>query len=392
MDPFTVIPSVLAGGAALGAAGVYVGLRRKGLDRWILPYLLSGHKRRPRQSGEQTHLLLAVCDHYEPKRGNPPMDVARGRVQRWLDDYPRQFDRFRDSDGRPPQHTFFYPQDEYDPELVEMVAGLCRRGYGEVEIHLHHDHDTADGLRQKLLDFKHTLRRDHGLLGTDSRTGEIVYGFIHGNWALDNSRRDGRWCGVNNELDILRETGCYADFTMPSAPDQTQTATINSIYWAIDDPLRPKSHNRGVQLQAGPPPQDSLLMIQGPLCLDWSHRKWGIMPGIENGNLQSSQPYSADRLRRWMNCRVMPCDHGSYVFVKLHTHGCHADNPDMLLGPPAVEFHATLERLRQEDPLLCVHYVTAREMANVALGVVSEKNDGKFDNLCDYRYHRHRTS
>src|SRR5205814_6030793 len=183
---------------------------------------------------------------------------ARQRIQEWLDKYPVLFDRFRDSDGRPPQHTFFYPQDEYEPELEEMVAQLCRAGYGEVEVHLHHDNDTAEGLRQKLLDFKQTLHDRHGLLSTDRQTEEVVYGFIHGNWALANSRRDGRWCGVTNELDVLRETGCYADFTMPSAPSETQTSTINQLYWAVGDTMRPKSHDSGIQLGVHPQPERGL--------------------------------------------------------------------------------------------------------------------------------------
>ena len=40
---------------------------------------------------------------------------------------------------------------------------------------------------------------------------------------------DGRWCGLNNELILLRDLGCYADFTLPSAPsrpsDTQRTAT-----------------------------------------------------------------------------------------------------------------------------------------------------------------------
>ena len=86
-------------------------------------------------------------------------------------------------------------------------------------------------------------------------TGEVKYGFIHGNWALDNSLPDGKHCGVNNELDVLRETGCYADFTLPSAPSPAQTRTINRIYYAIDDPLRPKSHDTGVPVGSGPAPE-----------------------------------------------------------------------------------------------------------------------------------------
>ncbi len=55
----------------------------------------------------------------------------------------------------------------------------------------------------------------------------------------------GNNCGINNELLILKETGCYADFTFPSAPHPTQPSTINSIYYAKDDPLAPNSHNTG---------------------------------------------------------------------------------------------------------------------------------------------------
>ena len=83
-----------------------------------------------------------------------------------------------------------------------------------------------------MLAFKELLADRHGLLARRRDTGELPYGFIHGNWALDNSRPDGRCCGVNNELAILRETGCYADFTLPSAPSPAQTAKINSIYYA----------------------------------------------------------------------------------------------------------------------------------------------------------------
>ena len=52
------------------------------------------------------------------------------------------------------------------------------------------------------------LHERHGLLRAGPETGKIIYSFIHGNWALDNSRPDGRWCGVDNEIDILVETGC----------------------------------------------------------------------------------------------------------------------------------------------------------------------------------------
>lgn len=340
----------------------------RGVHRWLLPNLLTS-PRRP-IPGQPIHVLLAVCDHYEPNRGGASPDKAKGRVRQWVDEYPRLFDRFCDSDGCPPRYSFFYPAEAYQAEYLDMLAGLCRAGYGEVEVHLHHDDDTAENLRRTLLDFKRTLSERHGLLSRDQETGEVVYGFIHGNWALDNSRADGRCCGVNNELDVLRETGCYADFTLPSAPTEaieTQTRKTNSIYWAVDDPSRPKSHDSGTDLGTRPRPENSLLMIQGPLLLDWGRRKFGVLPRIENGCLQKSQPPDANRLELWLRARVSVATKPNWLFVKLHTHGVHEPNQDVLLGEPMVRFHEALRERADRDPLFRFHYVTAREMANLAL-------------------------
>ena len=56
------------------------------------------------------------------KRWRDPGD-ARERMQRWVEDYPRLCEQFRDSDGRPPRHTFFYPIEMYDEEEVERPRG-----------------------------------------------------------------------------------------------------------------------------------------------------------------------------------------------------------------------------------------------------------------------------
>jgi len=372
LSPFVWIP---AGAIAIGAAGLtggYYVLRRKGMDRWLLPYLLTAEKRRDPKPGDPIHVLICICDHYEPKLGGVSPIMANQRVQRWVAEYPRQFSRFRDSDGRSPRHTFFFPVEEYEPEYLDSLGELCRAGFGEVEIHLHHDNDNADHLRQTLLEFKTLLHERHGLLGRDKLTGEITYGFIHGNWALDNARRDGRWCGVNNELDVLRETGCYADFTLPSAPSETQTRKINSIYWAVDDPARPKSHNWGVDVGASPRPDRSLLMIQGPLLLDWQRRKWGIAPGIENACIQGSQPPSMARLDLWLRAGVQVASRPDWYFVKLHTHGANEANMPVLLGDPMVRFHEQLAQRASLDRDFQFHYVTSRELANLALAAASD--------------------
>jgi hypothetical protein len=350
----------------------------------LWPYLLDT-PRRP-WSGKTrgpVDLLLCVADHYEPKWGGASPDVARGRVANWVRDYPRLFGGFRDSDGRPPRHTFFYPIDEYDPEHVDALAGLCTVGYGEVEVHLHHDGDTAENLRRTLLDYKEVLRNRHGLLASHPETGEPVYAFIHGNWALDNSRPDGRWCGVNNELDVLRETGCYADFTLPSAPSPTQTRTINRIYYATDDPCRPRSHERGVTAGTAPPPPDSLLLIQGPLVLDWGRRRWGIAPRVENGCIQGNQPPTDARIPAWLRAGVRVAGRPDWFFVKLHTHGATESNQRVLLGEPTVEFHRALARRAAADPNFRYHYVTAREMYNLVRAAEAGW-EGSVDGARDY--------
>jgi hypothetical protein len=340
--------------------------RRRPLPgRWLLRCALQSALRRPPR-GRRVHLLLCIADHFEPCVGKPTAAIARDRVRRWVEEYPARLGGFRDSDGRPPRHTFFYPADEYQSDHVDGLAQLCRAGFGEVEVHLHHDHDTADGLRQKLAWFKNVLTERHGLLSRNRYTGATGYAFIHGNWALNNSRPDGRWCGVNNEIEVLRSTGCYADFTLPSAPAPAQTRKINSIYYARGDAARPMGHDTGTDVGRGPAPADGLMMIQGPLLLNASSRKWGVLPRLENGCLQASQPPAPERIDRWLRARVRVPQRPDWYFVKLHTHGAADANRDVLLGEPAARLHRALASRAAADPGFHYHYVTAREMYNLA--------------------------
>jgi hypothetical protein len=312
------------------------------------------------------------------------MAVALARVRRWVDEYPKLFGGFRDSDGRSPRHTFFYPAEEYHADLLDEIQALCRAGFGEIEVHLHHDGDTAESLAAQLTNFMNTLSARHESLARDVVTGDLGYVFVHGNWALDNSRPDGRWCGVNNELTVLQQTGCYADMTFPSYPSPTQPPTINRIYRAVDDPLRPRSHDHGVPVRAGVA-GEGLLMIPGPLVLDWSRKKFGLLPRIENGCIQGSQRPSCARLDNWLRAGVRVEGRSDWYFIKLHTHGAVAENADVILGPAMVGLHEELARRAAERPSFQFHYVTAREMVNVALA--AEAGVGVWDpTLRDYRW------
>jgi hypothetical protein len=373
---------VLALGLAVGSALGYRQLRKRELHRLAIPYLLQSGKRRAPRPGEEVHLLLCIADHYEPAADGASPGQACGRVARWVRDYLRQLGRFRDSDGRPPRHTFFYPIEEYDADHLDALAGLCRAGLGEVELHLHHDRDTPENLRAQLLKFKELFAERHGLLARDRQTGELAYGFIHGNWALCNARPDGRWCGVDNELSVLRETGCYADFTMPSAPHVTQTRKLNSLYYAWDRPGRSRSHDTGIDVGAGGVPPGALLLVQGPLVLCWRRGRWGVVPRLDNGCLQGSQPPDIARVDSWLRARVQVPARPDWFFVKLHAHGAVEASHEALLGEPMVRFHEELARRAERDPHFHYHYVTAREMYNLVKaaeagwqGTVAEARD-----------------
>jgi hypothetical protein len=335
------------------------------MDVWLGSYLRQTPRRWRRVEGD-IHLLLCVADHYEPNLGGASDAIALRRVEQWVANYPRRLGGFRDSDGRPPRHSFFYPIETYHADHIDLLGELCQQGYGEVEIHLHHHNDTAENLRATLLEARDIFAQRHRQLALDRRTREVKYGFIHGNWALDNSHPNGCWCGVDNELDILRQTGCYADFTLPAAPDRAQTRTINSIYYAVGVPGRRKSHDTGTPAGTRRRPGNSLMSIQGPLVLNWSSRKWGVIPKVENGCIQGNQPPSITRLRNWLRAKVQVQTRPDWYFVKLHTHGANATNMEALFGEPAAMFHRDLAQLAAENPRFHYHYVTAREMFNLA--------------------------
>src|SRR5439155_12088010 len=73
-----------------------------------------------------------------------------------------------------------------------------------------------------------------------------------------------------------------------------------------------------------------------------------------------------ERLRLWLQARVRVPARPDWFFVKLHTHGAKDANARMLLGEPMVRFHQTLARWAEEDACFHFHYVTAREMYNLA--------------------------
>lgn len=337
-------------------------VRARNMHLWLGGYFFD---KRPRAAGKPIHVMFCFVDHFEPMWGGADLETERRRVDRWCRDYRQLAGRHRDADGRMPQHCFFYPEEEYRKEHLDKLCAMCSEGYGEIEVHLHHDNDTEDNFRSTMQGFVELLDRDHGALPHDPVSGKPVFAFIHGNWSLDNSRPDGRWCGINNEITLLRELGCYADFTLPSAPSDTQTRTINSIYYATDDPDRPKSHDRGTPLRVGGKPSGDLLMVQGPLRLNWKSRRLGLIPRIEAGDVRRACAPDAQRVDAWIDTGIHVAGRPDWVFVKVHTHGTQEHDMDTLLGEPTDAMFRHLESRYNDGENHVLHYVTAREMVNI---------------------------
>ncbi len=354
---------VIAALAAVGVAAFWFILRTRNMHLWIGSYIRHFNSTAPAQSEAGIDVYFCFADHYEPYGYGANRDTAHARVRRWTEHYPALASKHRDSDGKHPVHSFFYPAEEYDPDVLDQLKPICAAGLGDVELHLHHDNDTAENLERTLNEFKTTLFERHGYLRRDPLDNQIAYCFIHGNWALDNSRPDGRWCGVTNELDVLVRTGCKCDMTMPSAPSDTQTSKINSIYFARGQPGKCKSHDTGKDATRGKwGSLGELLLIQGPLCLNWMSRKLGIMPRIEASEISHDTPPTPQRVALWERCAIGVHGAPEHIFIKVHTHGAVDETMDMLFSGGFDDLWNALEARFRDRSGYRLHYVSAWDM------------------------------
>ncbi|MFZ1083924.1 MAG: hypothetical protein WAN35_03030 [Terracidiphilus sp.] len=332
---------------------------------WLAPYL-KDRLRRQLHPTKPKRAWVAITDHYEPLGMGVSLETALARVAQWREKWPRVAeDAPRDASGQRPQYSFFYPQEEYRRELLDGIAEIVRLGVGDVEVHLHHHNEQRDAFIQKLTEFCRRLTDDHGLLRRHE--GRTVFGFIHGNWALDNSRPDGKFCGLNGEIALLRDLGCYADFTMPSAPSATQGRIVNQIYWCTNNPdQRPRSFDQGIEAKVGGGRCGDLLMITGPFGIRFGER---LMPRIETGELAGYDLATASRVRRWFDLAPRI---GEDLFLKLYTHGAQERNSEPLLnGNLGNLFHWLAEEAEHRG--IEIHWATAWQMVQAANALMQKR-------------------
>jgi hypothetical protein len=329
---------------------------------WLAPYL-KDRLRRSTRSKKPARAWVAITDHYEPAGMGASLETALSRVAQWRDKWPRIADDApRDASGQRPQYSFFYPQEEYQRDLLNGISEMVRLGVGDVEVHLHHKDEQRDSFIRKVTEYCDRLTGDHGLLR--QRDGRTVFGFIHGNWALDNSHPDGKACGLNGEIALLRDLGCYADFTMPSVPSPTQGRVVNQVYWCTNNSdNRPRSFDRGIEATVGGGRQGDLLMFTGPLGLRFGER---LLPRMENGEIAGYDPPTPSRVRGWFD--LAPTIGGD-LFLKLFTHGAQERNLEPLLGGGLDNLFRWLSE-EAESRGIEIHWATAWQMYQAANGLI----------------------
>jgi hypothetical protein len=319
-----------------------------------------------------THVLLLFADHFEPNR-------QLSTTRQWLRRYETMASRHRDATGRLPQHTWFYPAEQYEPGILAELAQAVHRGYGEVEFHFHHDFDTAETIRPRL----QQALDQFGQFGFDrTPDGRTRFAFVHGNSGLDNSNGP-LYCGVSNEIGLLRDLGAFADFTFPSIYLDSQPPTVNAIYAARDDD-RPKSYSRIWPLSALQSGEADLMIFEGPLVFAPTLNPRRLFLELDDGDIHPAMPADPHRIGRWLRASVHAPGRPEWVFIKLFGHGAESpEDADALTGDDFDGMLDYLESHYNDGRKYVLHYITAREAYNVAMAA-ADGHSGDPSRYFDY--------
>ncbi len=366
---------------------------------WSLPWLTRYPFWRAREftsrngngSHGPQHLIFIVANHFEPgwSESGVTLDwnAQLSKLDRWYEQARVIGRAIHDADDTPFRHTNFYPAEQYHPRLLQRLAEMQAEGLGEVEVHLHHGvdkPDTAENLKRQLTEFRDVLAEEHKCLSRFEGDSMPRYAFVHGNLALANSA-GGRFCGVDSEMSILAETGCYADMTLPSAPDQSQVARINAIYKCGNSLEQAKSHRSGRSVKVGDENAKLPLIFTGPLVFNWNRKMFGLpFPRIEDGALTTSQGLDLARLDRWRSASICVEGRPEWTFIKLYCHGFfHFDQPNSIGDNIRRFWQEVIERGEKRGEYQ-VHFASAREAFNIVMAAVDGHN-GSPGQYRDYR-------
>ena len=309
------------------------------------------------------HVNFLFVDHFELAGKEP-------RLNQWLTKYPQLAGKHVDADGVHPQHTWFYALDLMQEGELEKLRVLVESGYGETELHWHHDHDSPESFQEKLEAGLQTFHR-YGFMRSQGDGKPGCFGFIHGNWSLNNAR-GARYCGVDNEIELLKAAGCYGDFTFPALHCFAQPDMVNSIHYASFE-RGTAGYFKGRRAEVGRPEGDDEFMImQGPMTFNWRDWRFKWHPMIENGEIGGSRSHdSPSRIDAWIRQGIHVAGRPDWIFVKVFCHG--GQDHQSVLSETTDRMFTYLEQKYNDGVNFKLHYLTSREAYNI----VKAAEDGK---------------
>jgi hypothetical protein len=185
-------------------------------------------------------------------------------------------------------------------------------------------------------------------------------------------------------MQILADTGCYADFTLPSVPFQSQVPRINAIYQCANQLTEARPHRSGPSLKVGDKLQLPIIFT-GPLVFDWTRRLRGLpVPRIEDGALAQNYPLSLGRFKRWRSAGIGVKERPDWIFIKLYSHGFFDWDQDLMIGEQMKRFMSEVLEFGERTGNFKVHFASAREAFNMVVAAV-EGQKGQPGAYRDYK-------
>lgn len=347
---------------------IYV--KKKKINVWLVSYLRRLFIKVDTKD-EVVDIMLLFVDHFE-------MNGHADRLEAWDVRYPKIAGKHKDSDGQHPKHSFFYAMDLMHEHELERLQHLVKDGYGEFELHWHHDHDDENSFVQKLNDALDIFHK-YGYMKPYKEGQKACFSFIHGDWSLGNSRGE-TFCGVDNEINLLKQVGCYGDYTFPALFNEAQPPFINNIYYS-DNNDQPKSYFQGRDAKVGiKESNDEFMVFQGPLNINWRDWRHRWHPTIEDGDINQFPTHDDPRrIDSWVRQKIHVEGQPNWQFVKIFCHG--AQDHLSVVSDTTDRMFSYLESKYNDGKNYRLHYVTAREAYNI----VKAAEDGKTGNPNEFR-------
>jgi hypothetical protein len=304
------------------------------------------------------HIYIALCDYFEPFSGDVSQEIAEHRVVTWCKEYSRTAKLHHDSSGKFPVHTLFYSEEDYNPQLLDILNRLYKQNLADIEMMLPVTHEPLDNFKRKVEEFRDVLFHHHGFLrkGADEK---ITYGFSHRFKTTYTPTINFSISEICDRIQILIDTGCFADFTYLSKKNRKYlNSQLNSIVRSKD--TKTKDYSAPIF------PQNwtikNLLTIQDPYTLKWNADFLRIFPFLENGEISAFKKFLPFRANLWLqNCIGVEADI-RHLFIKLHTFGGLDQNIRYLFGESGLHLLWNyMEKLCSYNNFV-LHYVSAWEM------------------------------